>query len=462
MKNRFLQICNIIVVACFLLLVTSCATYNSKSQVFQSRIQTGNIKGALAALDKNKFLLKNRNRLLYFFEKGKMAYLDGDYELSNELFNKADAFIEEDKRALGNKIIGVVLNPEKETYKGEDFEKVAIHYYKALNYTFLNKYDDALVEAKRISLQLQKLNDAYPEGKKNRYKEDAFALNLQGLLYEASGDINNAFISYRNSIDVYLKNQGKYIGVSIPEQLKQDLFRTADIMGFRNSVEEYEKKLGVTYNKKSRDKEVIVFWENGLVPYKDETYFTFTLLPGSGLGYGTIINKDLALDLPLPLYIKKDSPIDVFNVAFPRYIRRRPYYNNATIIKEGGQYNFQLAQDYEEIAFKTLKDRTLREIGKTALRIATKKVSQYAVQNKNEELGTILGLFNAFTEGADTRNWQSLPGKIYYSRIPLVEGDNKLKFQLQSSSGRQEEVEMNVKGKKGLQFRKVSSLRVYK
>jgi len=461
MKNRFLQIWTIAAVTCLLLLTTSCATYNSKSQVFQSRIQTGNIKGALAALDKNKFLQKNRNQLLYFFEKGKMAYLDGDYELSNQLFNKADAFIEEDKRAVGNKIIGVLLNPEKETYKGEDFEKVAIHYYKALNYTFLNKYDDALVEAKRISLQLQKLNETYPEGKKNRYKEDAFALNLQGLLYEASGDINNAFISYRNCVDVYLKNKGSYIGVSIPEQLKQDLFRTADIMGFRNSIEEYEKKLEVTYVKKSRDKEVVVFWENGLVPYKDETYFTFTLLPGSGLGYATVVNKDLALDLPLPIFMRKDSPIDVFNVAFPRYISRQPYYSNATIIKEGSQYSFQLAQDYDQIAFKTLKDRTLREIGKTALRIATKKASQYTVQNKNEELGAVLGLFNAFTEGADTRNWQSLPSKIYYSRVPLVQGDNKLKLQLQSSSGSEEEVEMNIKGKKGLQFRKVSSLRVY-
>mgnify|MGYP000754481450 CR=1 FL=1 len=63
-----------------------------------------------------------------------------------------------------------------------DFEKVTIHYYKALNYIFLNKLDEALVEAKRINLQLQQLNDKYPAGQKNRYTSDGFSLNIQGFL----------------------------------------------------------------------------------------------------------------------------------------------------------------------------------------------------------------------------------------------------------------------------------------
>jgi len=464
MKYSFSQINILFWCSCLLLICTSCATYNSQSQVFQTKIQQGDTKSALTAIDKNKFLAKPRNRLLYLLEKGKVAYLDGNYKLSNQLFNEADMNIEENKKAVGNKIIGALLNPEKETYKGEDFEKVAIHYYKALNYTFLSKYDEALVEAKRISLQLQKINEAYPEGKKNRYKDDAFALNLQGLLYEASGDVNNAFIAYRNAVDLYLENQGTYIGVPIPKQLKQDVLRTADIMGFSNNVEEYEKKLGIKYKKEKNqsDQEVVVFWENGLVPYKDETFFTFTVLPGAGLGYATIINEDLSLDLPFPTFNKNSSTLDVFNVAFPKYVARQPYYNSATIISAENTYDFQLAQNYDEIAFKTLKDRTVREIGKMALRIATKKAMQYTVQNQNEGLGIALSLVNALTESADTRNWQSLPSKIYYSRVPLKGGESTLNFQLQSFSRGKNQIEIKVDQKKGLQFKKVSSNKVYK
>lgn len=448
------------------LLVTliSCATYNSQSLAFQSKLQQGNTKGALASLEKNKFLSKPRNKLLSLLEKGRVAYLDGDYKLSNTYFNQADLFIEENKAAVGNQILGTLINPEKTTYKGEDFEKVAIHYYKALNYTFLNQYDEALVEAKRITLQLQKINEAYPKNKKNRYKSDAFALNLQGLLYEASGDINNAFIAYRNAVDLYLKYEGAYIGVPIPQQLQHDVLRTASIMGFQNSVVAYEKKLGIKYQENIKEDhlgEVVIFWENGLVPYKDETFFTFTILPNTGIGYATIVNKDLAIDLPFPAFGNKKNTLDVFNVAFPRYVARQPYYQKALIINAGKSYDFQLAQNYDEIAFKTLKDRTLREIGNTALRIGAKKISQYSLQEKNEGLGVVLGLVNAFTESADTRNWQTLPSKIYYSRIPLKKGDNVMQLQLQSSSENENKTEIKVSGKKGLQFRKVSTLKVY-
>ncbi len=464
MKKKHPQIVRIFF--CFsslLLLLVGCATYNSQTQIFQTKIQQGDTKSALEAIDNNKFLSKPRNLLLYLLEKGKVAYLDGNHQLSNDLFNQADTFIENNKKEIGNQIIGVLLNPEKETYKGEDFEKVAIHYYKALNYTFLNKYDDALVEAKRITLQLQKLNESYPEGKKNRYKEDAFALNLQGLLYEASGDINNAFIAYRNAVDVYLENQGTYIGVSTPNQLKQDLFRTADSMGFTNDLEVYQKKLNTKYVqvKNQPQKEVVVFWENGLIPYKDETFFTFTIIPNTGLGYATIVNKDLAIDLPIPTF-KNNSSLEIFNVAFPRYISRQVYYNKATVTKDSISYNFQLAQDYDEIAFKTLDDRKLREIGKTAIRIATKKATEYTVKNQNEGLGTVLGIINAFTESADTRNWQSLPSKIYYSRIPLKTEDTHINVQLESNNGVQDPIKIDINTKKGLQFKKVSSYRVQK
>ena len=58
---------------------------------------------------------------MYYLEKGKVAYLNKNYQLSNSYFNKADFFIEDSKKEIGNKILGVLLNPEKENYLGEDF-----------------------------------------------------------------------------------------------------------------------------------------------------------------------------------------------------------------------------------------------------------------------------------------------------------------------------------------------------
>ncbi|MCL5127732.1 COG3014 family protein [Algibacter sp. L4_22] len=469
MKTTYLKITYYTALCVIFLCLNSCASYNTKSQEFQNDLQQGNTEQALRDIDTNPFLKKKRNSLLYYLEKGKIAYLNNNYELSNSFLNKADAFIEENKKALSSNVLGVVVNPEKETYMGEDFEKIAIHYYKALNYIFLDKQDDALVEAKRINLQLQEINDKYPAGKKNRYTSDAFALNLQGLLYEASGDINNAFISYRNAVDLYLDNKGSFFGTPLPEQLKKDILRTAASLGFTNELHRYESIFETTYiaNNTNTESELILFWENGLVPFKEQSYYNFTILPGNRDGIVSIHNEELNLTLPIPIstsYGQKGSfsDLDIFNVAFPKYVERKPYFSSATILKDANpSINFQLVENYDVIAFETLKDRTLREIGKVAIRLGTKKISEYYLKDKNADLGALLGVFNALSEHADTRNWQSLPQSIYYARIPLNKGDNTISVSLKTANGIQKEEKTQVKGKKGIQFKKITTLQSY-
>ena len=439
----------------------SCATYHQLSAKYQREVLTGDFDVALKTIDKDKFFKKDRNELLFCLEKGKIAYLNGDYVLSNELFNRADLLIEDGKVNKAAAVLGAFTNPEKTTYKSEDFEKVAIHYYKAMNYIFLNLYDDALVEAKRINIQLQEINDSYPAGKKNRYTTDAFAMNLQGLLYEATGNLNDAFISYRNAVELYQQNEGTYFGVEIPEQLKQDLINSAHQLGFVDEELRYSKAFNLNYKSKSKGfkGDLIVFWESGLVPYKSQTYFTFTALPGNNNGFINIQNEELGVNFPVPTSNSgnngKFSDISVFNIAFPKYEDRIPYFASGKVILNNNQsesYHLELVEDYKTIAFKTLKDRTVREIGKIAIRVAAKKLSEKIVRDQNENLGAVLGIINALTEKTDTRNWQTLPNKIYYTRVPLLEQNNKVIVKVEGQNGESIEKEFEVKSSGNLDF----------
>ncbi len=58
-----------------------------------------------------------------------------------------------------------------------------VHYYKSLNYLGLGKNEDAMVEARRISLRSFAQQDK-AGFKTNKYSDDAFALMLQGIIYE--------------------------------------------------------------------------------------------------------------------------------------------------------------------------------------------------------------------------------------------------------------------------------------
>ncbi|MEI9808407.1 MAG: hypothetical protein WDO16_11355 [Bacteroidota bacterium] len=94
-------------------------------------MRQGNYESAAKALDNNKLLKKNRNRLLYLLERGKVCHLLQQYDSSNRYFNEADQLMEDTRTSVKDIALGTLLNPMMQTYKGEDFEKYLVHYYKS-------------------------------------------------------------------------------------------------------------------------------------------------------------------------------------------------------------------------------------------------------------------------------------------------------------------------------------------
>ena len=186
---------------------------------YYANIKAHNYEKALHSIEKNKVIKKDRNALLYNMEMGKLYFLKNDAAKSNLYLNRADDIAESQNKSLKDVALGNLLNPMQQAYRGEDFEQFMLHYYKAVNYTALGLTDAAVVEARRITLAANTQNNKFIN-KEKRYSKDAFALNLQGMIYEMAGDVNNAFIAYRNAADVYLKAGNNYYGVKMPQQCR--------------------------------------------------------------------------------------------------------------------------------------------------------------------------------------------------------------------------------------------------
>lgn len=447
----------------------SCGTYNGKTTI-ESDLYSGDFEKASKGVDENKFLKKDRNRLLFLMEKGKIEHLRGNYEKSNALFEQAYIMIDDKiSTNVGQAIAAKLTNPMTEPYKGEDFEKVTIHYYMALNYFQLGMPNEALVEAKRINLKLYELNEKY-NNNKNKYSEDAFSQILQGLLYEATGDINNAFIAYRNAEEIYSRNGGNFFGTPMPEQLKKDLLRTAWQMGFRDEYDKYLQKFSpqTTVDGKKMtpppppalrsEGEAVIFWENGLGPAKDQIIITAT---DTGLFfYGTWMEDGVVQDIWIPIPTGTDFG-SINAIAIPKYNKRPSYYSNASVIVNGKEQMFNLAQDFYPIAKQCLKDRMLRETIDLVLRFAAKKAAGAGLQAGakalfGDDAGDLVGIgadvAGAATEKADTRNWQSLPQTISYARVPLQPGDNKFTIKKYGPDGVVDTDTLTIPFKRGLQL----------
>ena len=422
----------------FILVLGGCATYYQQNHQLQKYIVSGNLQKADQLLNQDTRSREGRNKLLYYLNHGYVEWMLNRYQVSNQYFLEADRIVEDYLRNYGLEALALLTNPKIKPYRPEDFEAVMLHYYTALNFIQLNDYEDALVECRRINLRLQQLNDQYADHK-NRYQRDAFAHNLMGMIYEAAGDYNNAFIAYRNAFNVYEEDYEKYFSVEAPEQLKHDILRTAYMTGFQDEVRYYEKKFNTTYHHQPHEHgEVIFFWLNGFGPIKDEWSIHFTKIPSPREGY--VIMRNEELDISFPLYIGNKSEdeknafaqLRFFRVAFPKYVERKPVYQQATLQIKNNRVQLEKAQDINEIAFKTLRDRMLREMSNALLRIATKKALEFAADQENENLGTLLNIVNTLTEQADTRNWQTLPYSIHYARVPLEEGKNVIRLKTQS------------------------------
>lgn len=355
----------------------------------------------------------------------------GRFEESNQYFEEAYRYADDLQKNYVNEGVAILTNPNMVPYKGEGFEILFIHYYKALNYLRLNQREEALVECKRMNIELQQLQSKFKS--ENKYKEDAFIHLLMGLIYDVNGDYNNAFIAYRNSYDIYKGFYAKQFGVTAPDQLKKDLLRTAWLTGFIEEMHFYEKEFGMVYKPDhEKDAELIFIWQNGLSPVKSEWSINFSVYRGGG---GNVFFTNNELGLSYNYYMNDDeykssglADLQFIRIAFPRYLDRKPVFSQAFVKAGNIKIQLEKTEDVGQIAFRSLKDRMLLELGKGLLRFALKKGAEIKLRQENKDLGAALGIINAITEKADTRYWSTLPNSIYYARVPLKEGNQEIKF----------------------------------
>lgn len=440
-SSRFWHTAFTLLVALSLLTLSSCLTWYERNQQFNQYIAQGQLQEAEALISGKKKPDEGKNKLLFHMNRGWLRFMMEDDLGSVQDFQTADHLIEDASTQYGFEALALISNPNVKPYKAEDFEKAMVNYYKALAFLRQGDMEAALVECRRINLKLQALNDKYPDHK-NKYQQDAFANLLMGLIYDASGNTNDAFIAYRNAFNIYSEDYAKLFGLKAPEQLKDDLMRTAYLNGFREELARYEEAFGRKYvHNPQRGGQAVVLWHTGLGPVKAEWSLNF-VQTGSGDGWFTFANTDYGIEFPV--YFGQQSSeerdalknLSVLRVAFPKYLERRPTFTSATVRVQGKTYPLELAQDINAIAFRSLNDRMMREIGASIARLAVKKAMEASAKKKDEyDFSAAVSLINAATEKADTRNWQTLPNQIHYARLSLPAGKQEITLEISGSAG---------------------------
>lgn len=418
-----------------LTLVSSCATYYHTHSDFNREFEQGDLNKALEELQRREDQANSKTKFLYFANNGLVLSVLGRYRESNEYFEKAYLFGEDYHKNYIREVASYWSNPMVTVYRGEDHEHLMVLYYKAINFLKMARYEEALVECRRLNIRLQELSDKYSSPSK--YQRDAFIHTLMGIIYQTMKDYNNAFIAYRNAYEIYRDDYEKLFSVQAPRQLMQDLVNTAWWTGLRDEFEYYREEFGMEedYVPEKPDAELVFFWHNGLSPVKDEWSINFAIHTRAD-NHVVFVNEQLGLDFAFTLDDDHDrsqlSYLDIYRVAFPRYRERPVYFQGASLRYGDETYPLEMAEDLNGIAVHSLRERMMLEFSKGLLRAALKKATEKSVRKEDETLGALIGMINAMTEKADTRNWQTLPHHISYARVPLKEGENSVNFVLEA------------------------------
>lgn len=373
----------------------------------------GRTEEALSLYEKN---VKSPNdQLLRLMDEGILLRVAERFEESNQKFLEAARLIEHSGYiSLGEQGLTLLTNEKQKYYQGEDFEKVLIHVFLALNFIQLENWESALVSARKVNEILYVM---ISEGKRD-YELNPFAKYLGGLLFEREGEINDAFISYKQTYEMDPELAKLY------PTLQVDLLRTALWMEFDSEVEKYTKLFGEEALQKAKEAiaqrkaSLVLLFESGKSPRKYSSRERHT---STGKG-GSLVE----VVLPVPYY--KERHTNIF------YAELRAGKNRART---------KTLEDIESTAIRHLQDRMGRYIAKALLQAGVKAgiAAGIGKATNSDELGLLAGLALFLASEADTRSWLLLPEKLQVARLYLEPGEYQVSIDYVNQYGQVQESE---------------------
>jgi hypothetical protein len=367
------------------------------------------------------------DELLLMSERGRIAQLQGDYPTSvrefKELIGKFREIEDRAKVRAGDIAAhgaALVVNDNVLPYEPAGFEKVLAYHFQALNYLMQGDVEAAGVEVRRAnseqelalkaheaemvraqqeasekSLSLENFTPGITQalggaakigaGVKNSF-QNAYTFYMSAVVHEVRGEPNDAYIDYKKALEIAPTNSF----------IKNDVQRLSQALGVSEESAPGGARVGVDGGSGTTETEVIVLFEEGLVPQK----------------------KAVRFPIPIPI----PSAPGITSVAIPIYeaqaVSPRPLTlkaNGATIVTS------EPICRLDALAIKDYQENASAMIARQVVRAALKGgASSVASKYGGSLAGAAVGAVMLATEQADTRSWRSLPhnAQVLRTKVP--------------------------------------------
>ena len=384
---------------------------------------------------------KQKDRVLYYLDRGMLYHYSGEYEKSNLALTEAERGIEElYTKSISKAITSGVLNDNALDYGGEDYEDIYLNIFKALNYIALGNNESAMVEIRRVHIKLNLLEDKYRElideynssgeaegqiqPRETRFYNSALARYLGLLLYRADGASDDARIELEEIREAFKEQSQLYDfpAPPLPEQSGRAGDAYLSVMAFTGIS---PRKMAETFYLDTVPNMVFITSVSQDKEYVNRVMgFNFLAMPGiSGQHH--------------------------FKFQYPRMELQGSQVDRVVLIVDGlSMKDMPLFEDIQTIAQEIFLIKQPFVIGRTILRTVAKGVlkeaGKEAVKDRMDDsvggllMGALIGVAADVavdaTENADLRISHYFPAYARVLDLSLKQGNHTVQVEYYSGS----------------------------
>lgn len=354
-----------------------------------------------------------RDAVLYALDRGSLLHDAQQPQASDALFAQAQQQITDSyTKSVSANAARLVINDLTTPYYTANYETALTFFYRALNFLQQNDVMSAAVEARKAVFFLDHLR----ADKKSGYNDDPFVQYMASLIFESSGELSDARIARQNALNAYQKH-----GWNVPQ------FTVPSNAG----------ELG----------EIILLHYVGQVPLKKSQ--TVQLAWHKALAFANAPVEDgnaVSPEVQNAMYAGLTG--SAVTVAYPVLEEQAYVVEGAQAQINGIRLNMQLMTDVATLAKQDLDEKMPGIWFRLATRAILKRVAavqaRHAIDGseKGKQYGSaghlaemFVSLLGAATEKADTRQWFTLPARIYMTRAFVTPGTQNIQLLLQDKNG---------------------------
>jgi len=415
-----------------LILLSGCHAYvlDDAQMDLRDSFTAGNYDNASNLIKKFEAddVYRSKDAVLKNLEGGMIYHFAGKYDSSNTYLNQAEYLIEDAYTKSVSRGIGSFLtNDNALVYDGEPYEDIYLNAFKSLNFLHQQDLESALVEARRMSYKMERLDirlkglvDAFSKtdssgqtwssGEVN-VQNSAFSHFLSSILFSKTGKPDDSRIEYEKFRSA-IKEQETF--GSLPKPDPEQLEHVQDQRSYNVLITAFSGQAPIKVQEDFR-----LWLDNG----DDDSFYVKFSLPKLRMYHSEVRTIRIRTDsLTTPLYLVEEMD----EVSAEIYQAKKPI-----------------------IYTRSLLRATVKATGSTLISSSVKK--------KHKNWGFLLEILGMIgqeaSEKADLRGWQTLPGKAWVNTLKLPEGTHDIEIEYLSANNRilySETYEVNVSDRNDL------------